>query len=120
MARASRNLKRQSRHRRIRKTVSGTAGRPRMCVFRSLNHMYVQLIDDAQGRTLAQASTLEKGFDGPGPGGNVAAARKAGELIGRRAREKGITKVVFDRAGYLYHGRVKALAEGARETGLEF
>ena len=104
-------------HKRIRRKVHGTAERPRLCVFRSLKHIYAQVIDDAQGRTLAAASS---GQEGQANGGNLAGAKAVGKLIAERAQAKGIKKVVFDRGGYLYHGRVKALAEAAREAGLEF
>jgi len=109
------------RHERIRKEVSGTAERPRLSVYRSLNHIYAQIIDDSRGNTLVAASTLDKDFGvEKGHKGNVGMAKKVGQLIAKRALEKGLKKVVFDRGGYLYHGRVKALAEGAREAGLEF
>jgi large subunit ribosomal protein L18 len=118
---ASRDDKRKRRHFRIRKKVSGTAERPRLCVFRSHNHIYAQIIDDMQGHTLVSASSLNGDFkDYEGHRGNIQAARKVGELVAKKALEKGIRKVVFDRGGYLYHGRVKALAEAAREAGLEF
>jgi large subunit ribosomal protein L18 len=104
-------------HFRIREKVTGQAGRPRLNVYRSLNHIYAQLIDDAAGQTVASASSFAAKIK---TGGNVAAAREVGKQIAERAKEKGITKVVFDRGGYLYHGRVKALAEAAREAGLEF
>ena len=106
------------RHKRVRAKVSGTPERPRLNVFRSSNHIYAQLIDDTKGVTLAAASTVEKAFDGYG--GNKDAARRVGKMIAERALEKGIDTVVFDRGGYLYHGRVKELAEGAREGGLKF
>jgi large subunit ribosomal protein L18 len=109
---------RQLIHKRIRHRVRGTAERPRLAVYRSVAHIYAQLIDDAKGRTLVAASTVEKGP--VARGGNVAAAKTIGKLIAERAREQGIRKVVFDRGGYLYHGRVKALADAAREAGLEF
>ena len=109
---------RLNRHRRVRGKIQGTAERPRLNVFRSTNNIYAQLIDDIKGITLAAASTLDKDFDGNG--GNKEAARKVGELIAKRAAEKGITEVVFDRGGYIFHGRVKELAEGAREGGLKF
>ena len=118
MARESRNEKRGRVHERIRRRVAGTAERPRLAVFRSLNHIYAQVIDDRQGHTLVSASTLEKAFSGKG--GNVEGAKLAGKAIADRAKEKGITKVVFDRGGYQYHGRVKALADAARQAGLEF
>lgn len=95
----------------------GTAERPRLNVYRSLNHIYVQVIDDSQGTTLVSASTVAAKLK---TGGNVAAAKEIGKLIAERAKEKGITRVVFDRGGYLYHGRIKALADAAREAGLEF
>jgi len=100
----------------------GTAARPRLNVFRSLRHIYAQVIDDQTGRTLAAAGSLdpEARDEGKGSGGNVEGARVVGRLIARRAKDKGITQVVFDRGGYLYHGRVAALAEAAREEGLEF
>ncbi len=114
-----RNEHRRRIHLRIRKKISGTPERPRLSVYRSLKHIYAQLIDDQAGRTLVSASSVEK--NAPVTyGGNVAAARVIGKLVAERAREKGITKVVFDRGGYRYHGRVKALAEAAREAGLEF
>jgi large subunit ribosomal protein L18 len=112
-----RNAIRQRVHDRIRAKLSGTTERPRLNVYRSLNHIYVQLIDDAQGQTLASASTVQAKIK---TGGNVAAAREVGKLIAERAQEKGIKKVVFDRGGYLYHGRIQALADAARESGLEF
>ncbi|OUM95067.1 MAG: 50S ribosomal protein L18 [Thermobacillus sp. ZCTH02-B1] len=115
------NKARLKRHLRIRKKISGTAERPRLSVFRSAKHIYAQLIDDEKGITLASASTLDKELRGKiANGGNVEAARQVGELIAKRAKAKGIDKVVFDRGGYLYHGRVKALADAAREGGLEF
>ena len=106
------------RHKRVRGKVSGTPERPRLNVFRSETNIYAQLIDDTKGITLVSASSLEKGFEGPGS--NCEAAKKVGEAIAERAKAKGIETVVFDRGGYLYHGRVKALAEGAREGGLQF
>ena len=115
-----RNVIRQRVHTRIRQKMSGTAQRPRLNVYRSLNHIYTQLIDDASGVTLASASSKGKKGEGKASGGNVAAAKEVGKLIAERAQEKGIKKVVFDRGGYLYHGRVKALADAAREAGLEF
>ena len=111
------NEARLRRHRRVRGKISGTAERPRLDVFRSSKHIYAQIIDDVAGVTLASASTLEKGFEGFG--GNVEAANKVGKLIAEKALAKGIKQVVFDRGGFVYHGRVKALAEGAREGGLE-
>jgi large subunit ribosomal protein L18 len=115
-----RNVIRQRVHTRIREKMSGTAERPRLNVYRSLNHIYTQLIDDLNGVTLASASSFGKKSEEKNYGGNVAAAKSVGKLIAERAQEKGIKKVVFDRGGYLYHGRVKALAEAAREAGLEF
>lgn len=112
------NQVRKKRHARVRSKISGTAQRPRLNVFRSNKNIYAQLIDDVAGVTLVSASSQEKGFEGSG--NNVEAATKIGETIAKRATEKNITAVVFDRGGYLYHGRVKALAEAARENGLEF
>jgi len=112
------NKQRKRRHRRVRGKVTGTQERPRLNVFRSKAHIYAQLIDDTQGVTLCAASSVEKGFDGPT--GNMDAAKKIGEALAARAKDKGIEEIVFDRGGYLYHGRVKALAEGAREAGLQF
>ena len=109
---------RMKRHARVRGKISGTAERPRLSVFRSESNIYAQIIDDVAGNTLCSASTVEKGFEGNG--GNVEAAKKIGETIAKRALEKGIENVVFDRGGYIYHGRVAALAEGAREGGLKF
>ena len=112
---------RQKKHLRIRKNIVGTEERPRLAVFRSLNHMYAQIIDDTKGITLLSASTLEAPLKGALDNtGNVEAAKKVGLEIGRKAKEKGVTEVVFDRGGNIYHGRVKALAEGAREAGLIF
>jgi len=105
-------------HRRIRRKVRGTAQRPRLAVFRSVAHIYAQLIDDGKGQTLVSASSVEK--SGKTNGGNVAAAKAIGKTIAQRAKDKGIQQVVFDRGGYLYHGRVKALADAARAAGLEF
>jgi len=109
---------RLKRHKRVRGKVSGTTERPRLSVYRSDNHIYAQVIDDTNQTTLVSASTVEKGFDGAG--GNIAAAAEIGKTVAQRAIAKGIEDVVFDRGGYLYHGRVKALAEGAREGGLRF
>ena len=106
------------RHKRVRGKISGTAEMPRLSVFRSEANIYAQIIDDVAGTTLVAASTVEKAFEGNG--GNAAAAKVIGEMIAKRALEKGIENVVFDRGGYIYHGRVKALAEGAREGGLKF
>ena len=119
MARSSKNDVRVRVHERIRLKVRGTEERPRLAVFRSLKHIYVQVIDDRRGQTLAAASSGEKN-SAIKSGGNVAGAKDIGKLIAERAKAKGITKVVFDRGGYLYHGRVKALADAARAAGLEF
>jgi len=117
----SANAARLVRHARVRKKISGTASRPRLNVFRSNLHISVQIIDDTTGSTLLSASTMEKEFKASGQyGGNIEAAKVIGGLIARRALEKGITTVVFDRGGYLYHGRVAALADAAREAGLQF
>ena len=115
-----RNVIRQRIHFRIRQKMEDTAERPRLNVYRSLNHIYTQLIDDLNGVTLVSASSFGKKTEEKHYGGNVAAAKSVGTLIAERAKEKGIKKVVFDRGGYLYHGRVKALADAAREAGLEF
>ncbi len=112
------NKARLKRHRRVRYKISGTPECPRLNVFRSSKHIYAQIIDDVNGVTLASASSMDKDFEGNG--GNVEGARKVGEMIAKNAAAKGITEVVFDRGGYLYHGRVKELAEGARENGLQF
>ncbi len=113
------NKVRKTRHTRVRSKITGTEARPRLNVFRSSKHIYAQLIDDTNGVTLVSASTLDKDFDLDAKGG-AEAATKVGELIAKRAVDKGHKVVVFDRGGYLYHGRVKALAEAARENGLEF
>ena len=108
---------------RIRKRVRGTEARPRLTVFRSTAHMYVQVVDDMSGRTIASASSVEsavKGAIGEGKGGNIAGAQAIGKTIAERLLEKGVKRVVFDRNGFLYHGRVKAVADAAREAGLEF
>ncbi|MDO8473294.1 MAG: 50S ribosomal protein L18 [Dehalococcoidia bacterium] len=121
MAKLDTRKSRQARHRRIRARVSGTADRPRLCVFRSLNHIYAQVIDDAAGRTVAAASTLSSEANtGSEKDAKLALAEKVGALIGKIAQEKGVSQVVFDRGGYKYHGRVKALADGARKAGLKF
>ena len=112
------NKARQKRHLRVRNHISGTDERPRLNVFRSLSNIYAQVIDDVQGVTVVSASTQEKDF--ANYGGNIEAAKAVGEAVAKRAMEKGITEVVFDRGGYVYHGRVKALAEAAREAGLKF
>lgn len=107
-------------HARVRAKVAGTAERPRLNVFRSLNHIYAQVIDDASATTLAAASSVVKKGAEKKSGGNITAAVEVGKLVAERAKEKGITRVIFDRGGYLYHGRIKALADAAREAGLEF
>ena len=112
------NAQRMKRRIRVRGKISGTPERPRLSVFRSNANIYAQIIDDVNGVTLASASTLDKEFDGAA--GNVEAAKKVGKAVAERAKAKGIDTVVFDRSGYIYHGRVAALAEGAREGGLEF
>ncbi len=116
--RLSSRLKRKER---VRKKVSGTSERPRLCVFRSASHIYAQVVNDQDGRTLVEASTVSPDLKGAiKHGGNVASAQKVGELVAKKALAKDIKKVVFDRGGYLYHGRVKALADAARSAGLEF
>ena len=119
VSRENKNAKRLHRHKRVRAKISGTPARPRLCVYRSNNNIQVQLIDDTVGNTLISVSSYESGFE-KNEGGNVEAAKKVGKLAAERALEKGITEVVFDRGGYLYHGRIKALAEAAREAGLKF
>jgi large subunit ribosomal protein L18 len=114
---SSKDKTRKKIHQRMRQRLAGSPERPRLNVYRSLNHIYVQVIDDTTGVTLVAASTAKKGKTS---GGNVASAKDIGKLIAERAKEKGIKKVVFDRGGYLYHGRIKALADAAREAGLEF
>ena len=117
----SKNQIRQRRHIRVRKHISGTPERPRLNVFRSLSNIYAQVIDDTTGNTLVSASTLDSAIkDKIAFGGNIEAAKEVGELVAEKALAAGITTVVFDRGGYVYHGRVKELAEGAREGGLEF
>ncbi len=121
MAKESRNDKRLARHARVRKTLSGTPERPRLCVYRSLKNISVQIIDDVSGKTLVAASTLDKEIKAQAAyGGNKAAAKLVGEAVAKKALEKGINTVAFDRGGFLYHGRVKELADGAREAGLQF
>lgn len=112
------NAARIRRHKRVRKNISGTAERPRLNVYRSLNHIYAQIIDDVKGVTLVAASSMDKGFEGNG--GNIEGAKSVGKAVAEKAAAAGIKAVVFDRGGYVYHGRVAALAEGAREGGLEF
>ena len=119
MGKSSKNDVRVRIHERIRQRVHGTAERPRLAVFRSLSHIYAQVIDDRKGHTLASASSSEKKA-GVATGGNLAGAKAIGKLVAERAKEKGVERVVFDRGGYLYHGRIKALADAAREAGLEF
>jgi large subunit ribosomal protein L18 len=116
----SKNATRRHVHERIRKKVQGTSERPRLNVYRSLNHIYVQLIDDLDGRTLVSASSAVGKKGQRKTGGNVATAKEIGKAIAEKAKAKGISKVVFDRGGYIYHGRVKALADAAREAGLQF
>lgn len=118
MIKLDRNAARIKRHYRVRNKIGGTPERPRLNVFRSSKHIYAQIIDDVNGVTIAAASTIEKGFEPYG--GNKAAAHEIGKLVAQRAAEKGVATVVFDRSGYIYHGRVKELAEGAREGGLQF
>ena len=117
----SKNLHRKRIHKRVRISVAGTTERPRLCVYRSLGHIYTQVIDDRTGQTLASASSVDKetkkNLKG---GGNVAAAKVIGKVVAERAKSAGVSKVVFDRGGYKYHGRVKALADAAREAGLKF
>src|ERR1035437_3213755 len=121
MSNISREDRRARKHIRVRKTVTGTAERPRLNVFRSSKHIYAQVIDDIKGCTVAAASSLSKELDGQfKTGANKAAARAVGKLIAQKAKEKSVTKVVFDRGGYVYHGRIKELADGAREGGLKF
>lgn len=121
MSVVSRSQRRVRKHVRVRKGVSGSTERPRLNVFRSSKHIYAQIVDDVKGHTLTAASSLSKELDGQfKTGANKAAARAVGKLIAQKAKEKSISKVVFDRGGYLYHGRIKELAEGAREGGLKF
>jgi large subunit ribosomal protein L18 len=118
MDRAKQRVESRDRIRkRIRRKVTGTSERPRLAVFKSLKHIYVQLIDDASGRTIVSASTHD---EGSAKGSNTAAAKAVGALIAKKAKDKGVQQVVFDRGGYLYHGNIKALADAARENGLEF
>jgi len=120
LTKIGKNQKRGHIHERIRKKLRGTTERPRLNVYRSLNHIYAQVIDDLSGKTLVAASTAEGRKEDRRTGGNVAAAKAVGKSIAERAKAKGVTKVVFDRGGYIYHGRVKALADAAREAGLQF
>jgi large subunit ribosomal protein L18 len=120
LTQTSKNQTRRRVHQRIRKKVLGTPERPRLNVYRSLNHIYVQVIDDLKGVTLVSASSAEGKKQSRSGGGNLAAAKRVGKTVAERAKAEGITKVVFDRGGYIYHGRVKALADAAREAGLQF
>ena len=118
VSRVDTNKKRIRRHKRVRGKIFGTAQKPRLCVFRSLKNIYAQLIDDENGKTLASASSLDKEFNQYG--GNKEAAKLVGQAVAKAALDKGITEVVFDRGGYIFHGRVQELADGAREAGLKF
>ena len=121
LKKADKNANRLQRHKRVRRKITGTTQRPRLCVFRSSNNIYAQIIDDANRVTLTAASSLDAEVKGAvNHGGNKEAAKMVGEIIAKRAIENGITEVVFDRGGYLYHGRVQVLAEAAREAGLKF
>jgi len=124
LSKTSKDATRQKVHTRIRKKLAGTTERPRLNVYRSENHIYAQVIDDGKGVTLVSATSIEKGKGVKGEkrptGGNVSSAKEVGKLIAERAKEKGIKKVVFDRGGYLYHGRIKALADAARDARLEY
>ena len=118
---ATKEKARKARHFRVRKKVAGTAESPRMNVFRSVKHIYAQVIDDRSGKTLVAASSIDKELKGKiSTGGNIEAAKTVGSLVAKRALDQGVKKIVFDRGGYIYHGRIKALAEAAREGGLEF
>ena len=118
VSRVDTNKKRIRRHKRVRGKIFGTAQKPRLCVFRSLKNIYAQVIDDENGKTLASASSLDKEFNQYG--GNKEAAKLVGQAVAKAAMDKGITEVVFDRGGYIFHGRVAELAAGAREAGLKF
>jgi len=120
MSLVSRTERRHRKHKRVRKVVSGNSERPRLNVYRSSKHIYAQVVDDVKGHTLVAASSLSKELESLKHGANKTAARAVGKLIAQKAKEKSVTKVVFDRGGYLYHGRIKELAEGAREGGLKF
>lgn len=124
ITKTAKNVTRGRVHKRIRKKMQGTAERPRLNIYRSVSHIYAQVIDDSKGVTVVSATSLEAGKAKDSKahisGGNLAAAKQVGKLVAERAKEKGITKVVFDRGGYLYHGRIKALADAAREAGLKF
>jgi large subunit ribosomal protein L18 len=116
-----RSSERRRIHKRIRAKISGNSNRPRLCIYRSLKYVYAQIVDDAQGKTLVAASTAEKGIRGDlKQAGNIQASKLVGKAIAERAKVKGIESVVFDRGGYLYHGRIKAVADAARESGLKF
>lgn len=116
----SRNIARKRRHLRVRKKIFGTEERPRLCVYKSEKHIYAQIINDEEGHTLVAASTLDPAIRDSVTGVNIESAKLVGNLIAKKALEKGIKKVTFDRGGYIYHGRVKALADAAREAGLDF
>lgn len=121
ITKGDKNKARLKRHLRVRKKIEGTTARPRLNVFRSSKHIYAQLIDDVKGVTIVSASTMDKELrEQVTNGGSVESARKVGELVAKRAKEAGVSNVVFDRGGYLYHGRIQALADAAREAGLEF
>jgi large subunit ribosomal protein L18 len=120
LTQTSKNATRRRVHERIRKKLMGTSERPRLNVYRSLNHIYAQVIDDLKGVTLVSASSAEGQKDSRATGGNLAAAKSVGKAVAERAKAKGISRVVFDRGGYIYHGRIKAMADAAREAGLEF
>lgn len=120
MARFNKYASRKARHARIRKNLSGTPERPRLTVYKSNANIYAQIIDDVNGHTLVSASTLDKSFAEDKVGSNVESAKKVGKLVAKRALDKGIEEVVYDRSGYIYHGKIKALAEAAREAGLRF
>ncbi len=120
ITKTSKDDTRRNVHTRIRKKMLGTAERPRLSVYRSLNHIYAQIIDDLKGTTLVAASSIEGAKEAKKTGGNLASAKEVGKTLAQRAKQKGIDKVVFDRGGYIYHGRVKALADAAREAGLQF
>jgi len=120
MPRVDSNIVRLRIHERIRKRLTGDEERPRLCVFRSNKHIYAQIVDDSKGSTLVAASSLDSEAKGEKGGGNIAAAKSVGKIVAKRAIDKGIQTVLFDRGGYLYHGRVKALADAAREAGLKF
>ncbi|RDY25915.1 50S ribosomal protein L18 [Romboutsia weinsteinii] len=121
LKKVDKNAKRLQRHKRVRKKIAGTTQRPRLCVFRSANNIYAQIIDDTNRVTLISASSLEAEVKGAvSHTGNKEAAKMVGQMVAKKAVEKGITEVVFDRGGYLYHGRIQELAEGAREAGLKF